>query len=410
MNDSADEEKETTGKLFMPSIVASAFLTMTPSLLTGMLLIDIGETFGTPVGVTGQIRTVAFIVSVVFALLMGVISVRYGHRSILLAGLILYGVSALGCSLAPSYALMLLLYSLSGVAYSMVQPMTTTLIGEHVPEERRPRAVGVVYAGMALPFLIGSPVIGYLHGIGGWRLTLYGFLLPVSALALGTAVRGIPPSSTNPGKGAGLSSYLSGFREVLSRGSAVACLACTVFLSASWQSLLTYNSSFLRERFLVTPGFVSYVMMGTGGFFIAGSMLTGRLVDKFGLKRLAVASTLATGLLLAPYMYMADLWVAVILSFTMCLLGGVAFASTGSLILEQVPRYRGSMMSINTAADNFGSALGAGLGGLLLLVFNYEKMGMALGSLALLSAITYQLLVRDPTRRAWPEIERQARD
>jgi predicted MFS family arabinose efflux permease len=203
----------------------------------------------------------------------------------------------------------------------------------------------------------------------------------------------------NPGKGAGLGSYLSGFREVLSRGSAVACLACTVFLSASWQSILSYNSSFLRERFLVTPGFVSYVMMGTGGFFIAGSMLTGRLVDRFGLKRLAVASTLVTGLLLAPYMYMADLRVAVILSFTMCLVGGVAFASTGSLILEQVPRYRGSMMSINTAADNFGSALGAGLGGLLLLIFNYEKMGMALGSLAILSAITYQLLVRDPTRR-----------
>jgi hypothetical protein len=32
------------------------------------------------------------------------------------------------------------------------------------------------------------------------------------------------------------------------------------------------------------------------------------------------------------------------------------------------------------------------------MVFNYDKMGMALGFLAILSVITYQLLVRDRAR------------
>lgn len=395
-----NDEKAAPGPLFLPSIVVSAFITMVPSLLTGMLLIDIGETFGTPVGVTGQIRTVSFIVSVVFAILMGVLSVRYGHRSILIAGLAVYGVSAIGCSLAPSYTLMLLLYALTGIGYAMVQPMTTTLVGEHVPEEKRSGAVGMIYAGMALPFLVGSPVIGYLYGIGGWRITFYSFLLPVAVVALVMATRGLPASRTISRDGMSLRDYMGGFREVLKRGSAVACLVCTVFLTTSWQTVLSYNPSFLRERFMVTPSFVSYAMMGTGGFFIVGSVITGRLVNRFGLKRLAVATTLVVGLLMAPYMYLTNLWLAVVTNFIICLVGGVAFSSTSSLILEQVPDYRGSMMSVNSAADNFGSALGAGLGGLLLLLFNYEIMSLALGSLAVASALVYRFLVQDPTARA----------
>jgi hypothetical protein len=39
MDDSNVQSKESAGGLFMPSIVVSAFLTMTPSLLMGMLLI-----------------------------------------------------------------------------------------------------------------------------------------------------------------------------------------------------------------------------------------------------------------------------------------------------------------------------------------------------------------------------------
>jgi len=72
--------------------------------------------------------------------------------------------------------------------------------------------------------------------------------------------------------------------------------------------------------------------------------------------------------------------------------------ASNSLTLEQVPKFRGTMMSINSAAGNLGSSLGAGVGGLVVLLFNYEGMAMALGVMSFAAAIVIQLLAIDPTR------------
>jgi len=56
------------------------------------------------------------------------------------------------------------------------------------------------------------------------------------------------------------------------------------------------------------------------------------------------------------------------------------------------------MMSINSAAINMGSALGAGVGGLALLMYSYELVGMSLGAMSLAATLFYYLLAIDPTR------------
>ena len=53
---------------------------------------------GHPVGIIGQMQTMSNISSVITALLMSVISIRYRHKTLLLVGLTFLAVSALGCS------------------------------------------------------------------------------------------------------------------------------------------------------------------------------------------------------------------------------------------------------------------------------------------------------------------------
>jgi len=73
---------------------------VTGSLLTSLLLIEISQTFGTPIGVTNQIKTANSIVAIITALTMGIISVRYNHKSLLLFGISLGILSTLGCFFA----------------------------------------------------------------------------------------------------------------------------------------------------------------------------------------------------------------------------------------------------------------------------------------------------------------------
>jgi len=63
-------------------------------------------------------------------------------------------------------------------------------------------------------------------------------------------------------------------------------------------------------------------------------------------------------------------------------------------------------MSLNSAAFQAGTALGAAVGGAMLLSYSYETVGVALGVFMFLPAIIYQFLIKDPEgQRADPPTE-----
>ena len=248
-------ERASSGRLILPSLVVSAFAIMVPTIITGLLLIEMGLTFECSVGIMGQIRTLSSIVAVVFSLLMGVLCVLFKHKSLLLTGLFFTGVSALGCSFAPNFTMILIFYSLTGLAIAVVVPMTTTLVGEHFSLEKRAGALGWVIAGMSLSYLIGAPIIGFIAGLGGWRMTFLGFVLPIAILGFLLVAMGLPSTSSSPKPTMSKVSYLEGFKEVFSNKSAFACLIGFALSAAGWQAILLYSISFFRQQFLVSTGF-----------------------------------------------------------------------------------------------------------------------------------------------------------
>ena len=110
--DKGTSEKIQVSRLIIPSLVISRAITALPTLVTGLLLIDIGNTFNTPVGISGQIRTASSALSIIFALLMGFLSIKYKHKMLLTTGLIFYGISAITCGIAPNFTIMII-YNIS---------------------------------------------------------------------------------------------------------------------------------------------------------------------------------------------------------------------------------------------------------------------------------------------------------
>ncbi len=84
MGDADAKTDENPGRMVLPSLVLSRFATVPPGVLTGLLLIDIGESFGQAVGVAGQIRTAANLVGVASALLISALSLRFKPKSLLI--------------------------------------------------------------------------------------------------------------------------------------------------------------------------------------------------------------------------------------------------------------------------------------------------------------------------------------
>jgi predicted MFS family arabinose efflux permease len=398
MSDDPPIEKRSPGKLILPSLVISAFATWIPWILTGLLLIDIGLTFGLSVGVTGQIRTISSIVGVISALLLGALSVRFSHRSLLMIGLLSISISALSCSLAPNFNVILLSYSILGLAMAIVLPMSMSLVADHFPLKKRTSAIGWIIAGTALSGIVGAPVIDFIAGLGGWRLAFLGFVLPISLLSLLLAAKGLPSTPYSQKLETSKGSYLEGFKGVFTNRSAVACVIGYALSLTAFQAIGFYSPSFFRQRFLVSTSFASMTISGLYLCLTLGSLISGRLVDRFGRKLTTVLTVFIAGILIISFTNLSNLWLSLALALLGYLFAGILISASHSLALEQVPRFRGTMMSINSAAEKMGAALGAGVGGLLLLLYGWNLLGITLGVIGILAAVIYYLLVIDPTR------------
>ena len=391
-------EQLSPGKLVQPSLVFSRFATNAHGILLGLLLVDIGLTFGVPVGVAGQIRTASSVMGVICALLMGVLSIRFRHKSLLLIGLLLLTISALACAFAPSFLAMLMFFSIWGVAQAIAEPMTLTLTGEHFPQEMRASVIGWITAGAAIAYLVGAPAIGFLAGLGGWRLAFLGFVLPVSLGSLVLATKGVPTTPRSHHASHSLGEYLAGFTAVFSHRSADACLAGSALSMASWMAILTYSPSFYRQRFLISTGYASIYVLATAVGYVLGSVVGGRLVKRVGRKPLTVLAALFAGIFTASFTMVPDLWLSMMAAFLACVSAGMRVAASDSLTLEQVPKFRGTLMSISTAASSLGASLGVGIAGATLLSFDYEGVGVSLGVMGIAAAMVFGFLAIDPTR------------
>ena len=377
------------------ALVLTGFTASIASMLSGLLLIDIGETFNVTVGLAGQMCTVSFIISIVFALLTSMLSVKYNHKMLLQVGLLAYVASAIGCYLAPNFNIMVAAFSLSGIGYALATTMVFTLT-ELFPQKKRGEAIGFIIAGMSGSYLIGALVVPYLQSVGGWRYTFFGYMLPSSALALILATITIPRKSSGSGNRDQIK-LGEGFKAIFSNRSAFFSLLGYLLAIVTWQSITTYNTSFFRNSFLISIGEASIIILIGATLYTIGSVASSRIANRVGRKSLVVISILVASIMVMVFSYSPIFMFSVGLLCAVCFLVGVMDASSTSLIIEQLPLYAGIMMSLQRAVTQVGGSIGSGLGGAILTGSSYKSMFLILGFFGIVSALVFHWFTIDPS-------------
>ncbi len=165
-----------------------------------------------------------------------------------------------------------------------------------------------------------------------------------------------------------------------------------------FQAVLLYTASFLRQTFMLSTGVTSLLILGSAIFYTLGSLGSGRLVSRLGRKRTVVLVSLVSSVSTIAFTNLTNFLMVISLFYLCGLFSGAGFAAFQSLIVEQVPEYRGTVMSLTSAANSLGTALGAAIGGAILLSFSYGVLGIVLGVIGLVSMGLLQQLGSDPTR------------
>ena len=192
--------------------------------------------------------------------------------------------------------------------------------------------------------------------------------------------------------------YLEGFKRVLSNGSAVACLIGTALSQVAWQGIVFFSASFFRQRFFVSRNTTAIYLAVMASCFMISSYTSGHFANRFGRKLLTVLGVFVFSVFTFAYTNIDTLWISLVSIFLGGAFSGVRYTASNSLTLEQVPEFRGTMMSLNAASMGLGAALGSGLGGLIVLMYGWRLVGPALGAIGILASMIFYLLTKDPTQ------------
>ncbi|MCW4014425.1 MAG: MFS transporter, partial [Candidatus Bathyarchaeota archaeon] len=353
-----------------------------PVVILSLILIDIAESLDVPVGILGQISSFSSFISIIVAVLMGVLAVRYSHKTLLMVGLALMSISIIGTSLSTSFTMILLLYSLSGIGYSMVQPMANTFVGDLYPPEGRTKIMGQMIAVRSILSFMAPLVTGYIVARSSWRLGFASYNLTLTLISLALVWKAIPRDKVEPVSGG---AQLEGIRSVLRNRSATAYLIAGALALAPFMAISVFNGSYLRQHYMLSVE-TSSQLMPIVAIAVTGGLLTSNyFVTRLGLKRVVYLSTLFSSIAFLVYFGAGlSLVPAVVFSAIGSFLTGIWLATSGALGLIQEKTYRGSMMSLGTASFNLGGVIGALVGGVSLLRWGYLGLGAVMGALGVL--------------------------
>lgn len=375
------------------SLAMGVFGLLTAEYLPASLLTPMAADLGVSEALAGQAVTVTAVVALFAGLLVPGLTRGLDRRVVLLGFSTLMIASNLLVALSSSMAVLLAMRVLLGIALGGFWSMAAAVAMRLVPAALLPRALSIIFSGIAVGTVVAVPLGSYLGGLYGWRSAF------VAAAAVGlitlvfqwfTLPRMAPRSVVR------LRTVLG---VLLRPGIAIGMLGC-ILAHAGHFALFTYIRPFLESTTGVGTDGLALLLLGFGAANFAGTLLAGWLMQRSLRMTLALMPALvgiaALALVLLPSSLAGQ---ALLVAFWGLAFGGVPVAWS-NWVARCVPDQAESAGGMVVASVQSSIAVGAAAGGAMFSFSGITGVFIAGGILMLLAALLIALRVRVQAPRA----------
>ncbi len=254
------------------AMTLGVFGLVTAEFLPASLLTPMAESLGVTEGVAGQAVTATATVALVTSLLIAAATRTIDRRRVLLAFSALLVVSNLAVAFATNLTTILIGRVLLGIALGGFWTMSTATAMRLVPTAMVPRALSVIFSGVAVATIAAAPLGSYFGHLIGWRnVFLIAAALGVVALAAQVAtLPGMAPSGTT---------RLRTLVDVLRRPTVGLGMFATTLVFTGHFAFFTYLRPFLEQVAGVGVNGLSAILLGYGVANFVGTSLAGRVLE-----------------------------------------------------------------------------------------------------------------------------------
>jgi len=348
---------------------------------------DLARSMSVSVAVAGQLTTIGAIVLALGAPTLAAWVAGSDRRRLLAFWLVWYGVGHLLCALAPNYAALAVLRTVSLLGAAVYTPQAGAAIGVMTRPEARSGAITFVFLGWALASVLGMPINAFVAETLGWRsaFTLVGLLSLIGAGWVWFALPdGIRPAAMSA----------ASWRVVLTHPVLMTVVGVTALAGAAQFTLFSYMAPYYRQVLGLSPGEMATLFLWFGAVGLASSVVVSRQIDRLGPARMVVLllSLMACSYALWPLGTNGWLMALVLVPWA---LGGFGSQSSQHARLSLLaPAFAPASMALNSSAIYVGQAIGAAMGGVLLVVSGYSMLNWAALSLVVLAMLASQWAAR----------------
>lgn len=386
----ADVEPATPAWMAVFSLAMGVFGLLTAEYLPASLLTLMASDLGVSEALAGQAVTVTAVVALFAGLLVPGLTRSIDRRWVLLGFSTLMVASNLLVAVSSSFVVLLLMRILLGIALGGFWSMAAAVAMRLVPNALLPRALSIIFSGIAIGTVVAVPLGSYLGGLYGWRSAFF------AAAAVGTvtlAFQSLTLPRLAPRRPARLRTVL----EVLLRpGIAMGMFGCVLVHSGHF-AMFTYVRPFLEGATGIGPQGLSLMLLGFGVANFVGTLLAGRLLERYPLATLvlmpALVGVAALSLVLLPASVPGQ---AVLLAIWGLAFGGVPVAWS-NWVANAVPDQAESAGGMVVASVQSAIATGAAAGGAVFSLGGSAGVFVAAAALMLLAALLIALRVRVPS-------------
>ena len=355
------------------------------------VLTQIASEFSITTGTAGLVVAAYGAPGIVVAVLTGPYSDRFGRKRFLVAGALIMGVFTLLSAFATSFAVLVAMRIVAGVGGSVIFPNVTATVGDNFAYRDRGGAMGTVIGLNTMAGVIGVPLAGILAEATSWRVSvgLVGVLSVAASILLLWKLR---PAQT-PLSESGIREM---YRSIVTNRSALGAIGSSFLGALYWFTWATYIVVFFETAFGLSQGVASILALTQGLGVLFGSQLGGRLGGRIGHRPIVGGSVVLSGvLLLLQTNVTLPLAATAVLNLLLSAVIGARFASNTTLLTEQVPEARGTLLALSASVTSASIVAGAAIGGLLIDGPGFWSLGLFCFTAAVLAALVVWKFVRE---------------
>jgi MFS transporter, SHS family, lactate transporter len=266
--------------------------------LLTFVIVPMANDFGTSIAQLSYAITITLAMRPVGAFIFGLLGDRFGRRIPLMIDIIFYSAMELLTAFSPNYTWLLIFRALYGIGMGGEWGLGASLAMESLPANSRGLFSGILQQGYMFGYLVAALVYGIVFPLFGWRALFVVGALPALLVIY---IRARVPESPVWLRQKSTINFWPNLGETLKRHW---LLFIYVILLMTAFNAMSHGTQDLYQTFLGEQRGLSVEKKSLIGIIyaigaICGGVIVGHLSQKFGRRRLIIATAIC-GILLIP--------------------------------------------------------------------------------------------------------------